>query len=273
MRLAGPIRTALLLCLLTVPVTADQPIFNEMPRWSDGWGFQWIHEYRHDRDLLSGRSKVGHGFTEDIHILHLEGVYTWKKSIRMTAKIPFVLDARREVLGAGGGKLVQHDEGLGDVTLALPLKRYFNLDGRSGSWTLAPQLRIPFAKDDTYAVYDHQWGHGLSLGYDTETYNYLIGVGATAWVFHGGDEAELSASIDLGRNLRAFGSSGHVKWETDFHHEDDGTFVITAGPALYWRITDTAHGRIEWKHDWYDRQGGRDHGNGDTFKIGIAFVF
>jgi hypothetical protein len=267
------LRVGSLLCLLVFPVLADQPIFNEMPRWSDGWGFQWVHEYRHNRDLLTEETKVGGGFTEDVHILHLEGVYTWKKSIRMTAKVPYVLDARREMLGPGGGKLAQHDEGLGDITLALPLKKYFNLDGRSGSWTLAPQLRIPIANDDAYAVYDHNWGNGLSLGYETETFQWHLGAAITGWVFYEGDEAELSATLDLGRNLTAFGSSGHVKWETDLIHEDDGTVVISAGPALYWKITDTVHTRIDWKRDWFDRQGGIDHGNGDTFKVGIGFVF
>ena len=34
---------------------------------------------------------------------------------------------------------IDESMGIGTPTLALPLKRYFNLDGRSGSWTLAPQ--------------------------------------------------------------------------------------------------------------------------------------
>ncbi len=40
----------------------------------------------------------------------------------------------------------------GDSTLALPLKKYSNLDGRSGSWTLAPQVRVPLSGDDEYEV-------------------------------------------------------------------------------------------------------------------------
>jgi hypothetical protein len=62
-------------------------------------------------------------------------------------------------------------------------------------------------------------------------------------------------------------------WETDFHYEDDGSETLSAGPALYWNLNDTAHLRLEWKHDFYDRQGILDHGNGSTFKFGIGFVF
>ena len=42
---------------------ADQPIFNEMPRWDNGWGFQLIEEYRHDSDLMSGDVVVADGFS------------------------------------------------------------------------------------------------------------------------------------------------------------------------------------------------------------------
>ena len=117
-----------------------------MPRGSGGWGYQFVHGYRHESDLLLGRTKKHPGFTEDVHLLHLQGVYTWDKSIRLTAKLPYVLDARREMPDGLGGKRVERDNGIGDLTLALPLKKYFNLDGRSGS--LSVGLRWNFASID-----------------------------------------------------------------------------------------------------------------------------
>tara|TARA_Y100001934_G_scaffold77772_1_gene96605 strand:+ start:4044 stop:4853 length:810 start_codon:yes stop_codon:yes gene_type:complete len=266
-------RAALFACLFSFTIRADQPIFNEMPRWSDGWGFQWVYEHRYDPHLLTDGEIVGRDFEEDVHILHLEGVYTWKRWIRMTAKIPYVLDARREIFGQAGEKLVQHDEGLGDILLALPLKKYFNLDGRSGSWTVAPQVNIPMPRNDAYAIFDNNWGNALSLGYETETYKWHFGAGVTGFLFYEGDEAELHANLDLGRNIQGFGSAGHIKWETDLMAEDDGTLTILSGPAFHWKITDTVHARMDWKRDWFDRQGGLDHGRGDTFRIGIGFVF
>ena len=112
---------------------ADEPIVNEMPRWSGGWGIQTVWEHRTERDLLLGGSKANAGYSEEVDVLHFEGVYTWNKSIRLTAKLPYVMNARREIPDGGGGKRIQRDEGIGDFTLALPLKKYFNLDGRSGA--------------------------------------------------------------------------------------------------------------------------------------------
>ncbi|MGB0293125.1 MAG: hypothetical protein ACPGIA_11170 [Luteolibacter sp.] len=252
---------------------ADQPIMNMMPRWSGGWGFQFIEEYRYNSELLLGDDEVGDGLSEEVHILNLEAVYTWQRWIRLTAKMPYILHAEREVPDGGGGVEKQKDNGLGDLTLALPLKQYFNLDGRSGSWTAAPQLRVPLAGDDDYEIGDNEWGGGLFLGYETETADWFIGTGVSAWVFDGDEPFEMGASLDFGRNVFAFGSSGQITWETDYKWEDDGSTRLKSGPAIYWKFTDTVHGRLEWKHDFYDYRGVLDHGNGDTVKVGIGFVF
>ncbi len=262
------------LLLWSESIRADQPVFNEMPRWKGGWGVQAVHEFRtEDRFLLKDRT-IDRDLTESIHILHLEGVYTWDKSIRMTLKVPYVLDAERE-LPLPVGKLTQHDKGLGDITLALPLKHYFNLSRRTGSWTLAPQVSIPASGDDRYEVYDNDWGAGLSAGYETETPEWVIGVGAGVWTFFGRDPFEASASLDLGRNFIVGNQSGHLKLENDLVFENDGSTSLTymAGPAFYLRITDTWHLRTACKYDVYDRQGTPDHGRGMRLTGGIAVVF
>ncbi len=268
-------RNALIvLCFaLTSKSWADQPIMNMMPRWSEGYGFQLIQEYRHERDLLLGEDKVGKGLTEDVHILNLEAVYTWERWIRLTAKLPYILHAEREILDTQGNVQKQTDSGFGDLTLALPLKKYFNLDGRSGSWTLAPQLRVPLAHQDEYSIGDGEWGVGVSIGYETETANWFISTGVSVWTFEDQEPFEVGVNLDLGRNLFAFDSSGQILWETDFKWEDDGSYLLKAGLALYWKFTDTVHGRAEWKHDFIDYRGALDHGNGETFKIGLGFVY
>ncbi len=252
---------------------ADEPIFNMMPRWDRGWGFQFIQEYRHERDLLLDRNVKYGGFTEDVHLLHVEGVYTWDKSIRLTAKLPYVLDARREMPDGLGGKRVEHDHGLGDLTLALPLKKYFNHDGSSGAWTFKPLLRVPLAGDDDYEVYDDVWGHGVGLGYHFETEKWEFQAGVSGWLYHEDQPFELFSSVDVGRNLDLMGTHASLLWETDFHFEDDESMTLSAGPAFYWNLNDTTHLKFEWKHDFYDRQGVLDHGNGNTFKFGIGFVW
>ena len=265
--------TLLPVLLLATRLTADEPIMNMMPRWDDGWGFQFIEEYRFERDLLEEDRKAYAGFTEDVHLLHFQGVYTWDKSIRFTAKLPYVLDARREMPDGLGGKRVEHDNGIGDATFALPLKKYFNLDGRSGSWTFKPMVRMPFAGTDEYEIYDNEWGNGLGLAYESETSKFHFHVSTSGWVYHGNEPFESWSSLDLGYNFNAWGSNGALMWETDFHYEDDGSETLSSGPALYWNINDTAHFRLEWKHDIYDRQGVLDHGNGDVFKFSLGFVF
>ena len=259
--------------LLAFQLAADEPIMNMMPRWAGGWGYQFVEEYRRESDLLLGDRKAYPGFTEDVHLLHLQGVYTWDRSIRLTAKLPYVLDAYREMPDGLGGKKTQHDNGIGDLTLALPLKKYFNLDGRSGSWTFKPLLRVPLSGDDEYEIYDKEWGEGLELGYEFETANWAFGVSTSGWLNHSNKPFESFSSLDIGYNFQALGSNGTIFWETDFHYEDDGSETLSAGPAFYWNFNDTTHLRIEWKHDFHDRQGILDHGNGDTFKIGIGFVF
>mgnify|MGYP000897789518 CR=1 FL=1 len=85
--------TAVAVLLLTTQVTvqADQPIMNMMPRWDGGYGFQVRTEHIHRDDLKQGSDVVASGFTEDITKLHLEGVYTWDRSIRLTFKLPYVI--------------------------------------------------------------------------------------------------------------------------------------------------------------------------------------
>jgi len=262
-----------LLPLLSAQSFADQPIMNMMPRWDGGYGFQVRSEYTHRGDLLQGDRIIGAGFSEDIHQLHLEGVYTWDKSIRLTMKLPYVLDGRREQLGLNGAKDVEHTDGFGDMTIALPLKKYFNLDGRSGSWTFSPQVRIPTrSRMKPYDVYDRYWGVGLGLGYETETATAFFSTGISGWAFESEDTNELSGHIDLGWTFR---DNAQILWETDFKWEDDNSQTLSAGPALYWRFTDTVHCRLEWKHDFISKVGMNelDHGNGDRISLGLGFVW
>lgn len=255
------------------PVWADQPVFNEMPRWDNGWGIQIVEEYRRERHLKLRDKVVFSGFSEDVHITHIEGVYTWDKSIRLTAKLPYVQKAQRELPRAGGGKIVQTDEGFGDLTLALPLKEYFNLHGRSGSWTVSPQVRVPLGAKDEYNVYSHDWGAGLSLGYETETYNWIFSTGLSLWHFEGDKPSEASVSLDLALNLHAFNSSGHLRWENDWKFKEDDSILWKSGPSLYWRFSDLIHAKVSWKFDLIDRKGSLDHGDGTAITAGIAFVF
>mgnify|MGYP004168050155 FL=1 len=252
---------------------ADEPIMNMMPRWSGGWGYEFHYEYRTEDDLLLGSEARYKGFQEEVEVLHMDWVYTWKKEIRITAKLPYVINAEREMPNGSGGKLIQKDDGFGDLRLALPFKRYFNLDGKSGSWTFKPMVRIPLSDKDEYDFYYKEFGAGLGGGYEAETANFFFGIGTAGWVFDGDRPAELHSSVDFGYNFETNKANGSVFWETDLHYEDDESKTLSTGPAFYFNHNDTIHSRVEWKFDLFDHQGILDHGNGDVLKVGIGWVF
>lgn len=264
----------LLLLMRLVPnAWADQPIMNMMPRWDGGYGIQVLAETIHRSDLKQGKEVLARGHREDIQQLHLQGVYTWDRAIRLTFKLPYVTEARREMPGAGSSKTIEHDKGWGDLTLALPLKNYFNLNQRTGNWSITPQVRVPLGKKTSgYSVADRVWGGGLSLGYETEVYHWFFAAGVTGWIFEAPEPAEWSASIDLGWNAR---DDLQVLWESDFKWNDEDAFTLAAGPAIYWRYSDRVHTRLEWKHDFVSHVG-KDrpkYGNGDRLSIGVGFVY
>ena len=80
------------------------------------------------------------------------------------------------------------------------------------------------------------------------------------------------STLDLGYNFNAWGSNGALMWETDFHYEDDGS--ETCWPALrvleYQRHSALSD-RVE--HDFHDRQGVMDHGNGDVLSSASVSFF
>ena len=267
--------TQLLLLLLGIAASsrADQPIMNMMPRWDGGYGFQVLAETIRRNDLKQGNAIVAEGHREDIQLLHLQGVYTWDRAIRLTFKLPYISDARRELPGSGGTKTIEHDSGWGDLTLALPLKKYFNLDQRTGNWSLTPQVRVPLGKKvPHYSVAKRVWGSGLSLGYETESYHWFFATGVTGWIFESTEPAEWSASIDVGWNAR---KDLQLLWESDFKWNDEEAFSLEAGPALYWRYNDRVHTRLEWKHDFVSQvsRNRTKYGNGDRLSLGIGFVY
>ena len=84
-----------LLTMLATWSIADQPIMNMMPRWDGGYGYQFFYETIERDDLYFGNEIFKKDLNESIQQVQVEGVYTWDRSIRLTAKLPMVLDAER----------------------------------------------------------------------------------------------------------------------------------------------------------------------------------
>ena len=260
---------------------AEQPIFDEMPRWSGGYGVQVLYDFRHNVLEDSTRSPSDALVEKRGHRFHLQGVYTWQKWIRLTAKLPYLINESRN-LASGGSNHDHAHRGLGNLTLALPVKRYFNLDGRSGSWTFGPQVQVPTAVGDHH----RQTALGLSLGYETESYRWHYGLGTTVWSPALRQEVDSKDWVEaerpiarlqmhLGLNLHAWDSSGHFKIHSYLRWGETDAYRLTVGPVLYWRFSDLLHAQAVWWHDLLD--GSNEELNplayGDLLRIGIGFVF
>ena len=228
------LRTLCFWILLSSAAYAEQPIFGEMPRWDGGYGVQVIQIYR-DQEIRD--DDQGTTFERSVHFTRIDGVYTWDKSVRLTAKLR-IIDHVTE-----SGHTLQPLRGLSALTLALPLKEYFNLDGRSGSFTIAPQVFVPFKGANMGIDYPfYQAGRaGLGIGYETESYHYHFGTSASAWLVYSEDTPMYSAEIGAGLNGFVVGFNGHVKLGLDVHRFPSGRSNVHLGPKVYGMITDEWH--------------------------------
>ncbi len=148
---------------------AHQPVMDMAPRWQEGWGFQVRNEYRFSDELLSGDSDVSNpqGRERWVNTSWLEGVYTFKRELRVTAKIPWVEQSRVSVVN--GASVKQTGSGIGDSILGLQLKHYFNREASTGNFGLTPSIRIPTGStSDAYPVGDGSWDVGVSTSFSVE---------------------------------------------------------------------------------------------------------
>ena len=177
---------------------ADEPIMNMMPRWSGGWGYEFHYEYRTEDDLLMGSEALHKGFKEEVEVFHMDWVYTWKKEVRITVKLPYVINAEREMPDGSGGKSIQKDDGFGDLR-SFALKRYQS-DGKSGSGRLNSCFVFPFRKrmNTIFITKSSRWNRG---GYEAETADFFFGWPG-GWVFDGGRPAELHTTLTLDTTTR-----------------------------------------------------------------------
>ena len=125
----------------TGSVSAHQPVMDMAPRWEHGYGFQIRHESYGSDKLLSGASRVGNALNRanDVNITWLEGIYTFRREVRLTVKIPYV-DQRRTVV-QNGAAVKQSGSGLSDSILGLQLKYYYNRESSTGNFGLTPYPR------------------------------------------------------------------------------------------------------------------------------------
>ncbi len=216
-------RLTVMMLALTISQAAwaHQPVMDMAPRWNDGYGVQTRVEHANDETTT-----------------WLEGVYTFKPSVRMTLKLPFVKGE------------------LGDAIFGVPLKRYRNEGGFTSNWSLTPSVRMPTGGGN-------DWDAGLSLSYSSETVD----------VFQLYDLYALGDSTGLDINVgKVFpdgqGSSWFTLWDVSALDSASGQRVLTGPVLVYFRRNVIF--RAEYKFEAHDND--RDW-DGDFVSLGVGVVY
>ena len=241
-------------------VYADQPIFGEMPRWSGGYGVQVVQSlYERDVELAGREVDVNYHYTR------IEGVYTWDKSYRLVTKL--------RLLNGGEGSDGEHLEaGLSDFRIAVPLKSYFNLDGRSGSYTLLPMVGVPVQTQVAGHPFVQNTQFGLGIGYDTESYFFHLGAHLNAWKVIGETQPLTTGTLGLGMNGFWFGFPGHFKLGTPVRRDPNGDFRASIKFTVYSLITDAWHWQGTWRRLVYRAPENAIIQGEQVFTLGLAYV-
>ncbi len=240
-----------LLVLLPLSAFAHQPVQDMAPRWSDGWGLQVRQEYRASDKLLGGSSEVANprDRMDRVSETWLEGVYTFRREVRVTAKLPWIQQTRVAPTGTR-----QKGEGFGDLVLAVPLKRYWNEKGETGSFGFTPNLRLPTGStSDAYPVGDGSYDVGASLSYAHETPLFYVYADLFSWLNGSGRRGMNPGNVvglDLNLGLHPYHDNAtesgvFLMWDVSARYEGRGTSTvgttggkrISTGPIAiaYWQ--------------------------------------
>jgi len=285
----GGLALALVLSLVAVPAIAHQPVMDMAPRWQNGWGFQLRHEFYDADTLFDGDSKINNVFAREKNInkTWLEGIYTFRREVRLTFKLPSVTQSRTVI--RDGVRLRESGSGLGDLVIGLPLKRYQNNASSTGNIAFTPSIRLPTGSTaDDFAVGDGSTDIGFSFSASFEKADLYQYYDLFYWAngkgdngIHQGDEWGLDINVgwhpyhDNESNTGVF-----LMFDVSARHESSGwdTAGITggdrlsAGPVFVWYRGGMML-RAEYKTPLYEKLRDVQLSRGNEFSIGIGFVF
>lgn len=200
---------------------AHQPVMDMAPRWNNGYGVQ---------------TRVENANSETT--TWLEGVYTFKPSLRMTLKVP-------------------HSNGkTGDAIFAMPIKHYKNDGAFTSNWGLTPSVRMPTGGGS-------QWDAGLSLSYSSESRK----VYQLYDLYTLGDTRGLDINFGL-VHASGQGSSWFTLWDITAKDSDSGQHLLSGPVLVYFKRNLIL--RAEYKFAAYDDDVNWD---GDYFGFGIGLVY
>ena len=289
MRSAGYLLPVLFGFALPINVLAHQPVMDMAPRWEHGYGFQFRHESYGSDTLLNGDSEVDNPFNRDndVNLTWLEGVYTFRREVRLTVKIPYV-DHHRTVV-QNGAAARESGKGLGDIIVGVPLKRYKNDASATRNVAFTPSIRLPTGSTSgDYPVGDGSTDLGVSFSASFEKADLYQYYDLFYWKNGDGDRGinegnELGLDINVGwhpyhDNVKNEGV--FLMLDASLRYQDRGQNLegttggkrISVGPVLvYYRkgIMIRAEYKYPIYESLYDTQVSRD----TELNVGIGFVF
>lgn len=279
----------LLLGLLSLPAFAHQPVMDMAPRWKGGWGFQVRQAHYGSDRLLSGDSEVDNplGRKQSVDITWLEGIYTFRREVRLSVKVPYVGHNRTVV--HDGVPVTESGSGLGDIIIGMPFKRYTNKASATSNIAVTPSVRLPTGStSDAWPVGDGSTDTGVSFSASWEKADLYQYYDLFYWKNGDGDRGieqgdELGFDVNIGwhpyhDNLS--NSGVFVMLDLSARHEERGRDTrgvtggdrLSAGPVFVWYRGGVMF-RAEYKTPLYEKVEGTQVSRGDAFNIGVGFVF
>lgn len=270
-------------------VIAHQPVMDMAPRWQGGWGFQLRYEHRDSSKLLQDSHELPNPFaiSRSVNMTWLEGVYTFRREVRLTIKVPYIDQSR--IIPREGTAVRETGSGIGDVVIGVPLKKYKNKQRSTGNLALTPSIRLPTGSTrDAFPVGDGSTDIGMSLSASFERARLYQYYDLFYWNNGSGDRGiaqgnELGLDINIGwhpvhDNLTNTGVFIMLDLSVRLENRgvDDvgvtGGKRLSAGPVFVWYRGGMML-RAEWKHPFFESVNGLQLSHGNEYSFGIGFVF
>jgi hypothetical protein len=266
-------KSIIILVLMRVAL-GHQPVMDMAPRWAGGWGFQFRYETLGSNKLLDGEYSNA-GLSHYRNTTWFEGVYTWKRSIRATFKLPYH-QIKNEKQLIDWGDPIEKGNGLGDLILALPLKKYFNLNRSTGNFGITPQIRLKTGDDSD--IIKSKGGYGLSFSYSAENFSNYQLYDLYGWLLDDGSSV-LGVDVNLGWHpihKNETNSGLFLMWDGTFQMKSDkdgnSDVRLFTGPiAVLYR--GGIMGRIDVKFPVSESVERASLSQGIMVQTGIGFVF
>lgn len=272
---------------------AHQPVMDMAPRWAGGYGFQLRMESLTRNDLEKDGIPLENplGLKSESLITWMEGIYTFRRGLRMTFKLPYI---DRETRVLKGGQLVEQNvSGLGDLILGFPLKRYFNYPNYSGNIAITPSFRLPAGSTSpTSRLGRGTVDYNLSASVSVEMFKLYTYLDLFSWFNTEGSDGVrkgnlIGFDLDLGVhpyhnylcNLGSFlmvGFSGRHEFKDKLSTEElvpnSGELRLEVIPTfvLYWN---NWMWRTQYHIPIYQRLNGTQLADSFKFQTGIGLTF